>query len=71
MNIAWKKARDGKSVTASAGPLSIALNQTGDGRWTWQITKDGAQNPMASGVAGSLGAAKTVAAQFVSRSGFV
>jgi len=71
VDIKWKKARDGKSVTAVVGPLSVVLAQTGDGRWTWQVTKDGAQNPMASGVAGSLGAAKTVTAQFVSRSGFV
>lgn len=71
MDLSWKKARDGKSVTAVAGPLSVVLTQTGDGRWTWQVTKDGSQNPMASGVAGSLGAAKTVAAQLVSRSGFV
>lgn len=71
MDIKWKKARDGKSVTAVVGPLSIELTQTGDGRWSWQVKKDGTQNPMASGVAGSLGAAKTVTAQFASRSGFV
>jgi hypothetical protein len=71
VDIKWKKARDGKSVTAVVGPLSIELTQTGDGRWSWQVKKDGAQNPMATGVAGSLGAAKTVTAQFASRSGLV
>ena len=71
MEIKWKKARDGKSVTATAGPLTLELTQTGDGRWSWQVKKDGTQNPMATGVAGSLGAAKTVTAQFASRSGLV
>jgi hypothetical protein len=71
VDIKWKKSRDGKAVTAVAGPLSIELSQTGDGRWSWQVKKDGTQNPMASGVAGSLGAAKTVTAQLVNRSGFV
>lgn len=71
MDIQWKKPRDGKSMTAVVGPLLIELTQTGDGRWSWQIRKHGTQNPMASGVAGSLGAAKTVTAQFASRSGLV
>ncbi len=71
MEIKWKKSRDGKSVTAIVGPLSLNLTQTGDGRWSWQVVNGTAQNPMATGVAGSLGAAKTVTAQFASRSGFV
>lgn len=71
MDIDWKKARDGKSVTAVVGPLSLKLAQTGDGRWSWQVFNADAQNPMARGVASSLGAAKTVAAQLASRSGLV
>jgi hypothetical protein len=71
VDIAWKKARDGKSVTAVVGPLTLDLSQTGDGRWSWRVMKAGTQNPIATGVAGSLGAAKTVTAQFAMRSGLV
>lgn len=66
-SIDWKKARDGKTVTATVGPLLLKLAQTGDGRWAWQVFNGGAQNPMASGVAGSLGAAKTVTTQLANR----
>jgi hypothetical protein len=57
--------------SATAGPLAVAIQPKGDGRWNWQIFKADAMNPMATGVANSLGAAKTVVEQFVNRSGLV
>ncbi len=69
VDIQWQKARDGKLVSALAGPLSLRLTPTGDGRWNWQVFNGGAPNPMATGIANSLGAAKTVATQFAGRSG--
>jgi hypothetical protein len=57
--------------SASAGPLSVKIQPKGDGRWNWQVFKGEQLNPMASGVANSLGAAKTVVEQFVNRSGLV
>lgn len=49
------------------GPLSLRIEPKGDGRWAWQVLKDQADNPMATGVASSLGAAKTVTEQFARR----
>jgi hypothetical protein len=56
---------------AKVGPFSAKIQQKGDGRWDWQVTKDDQPNPMAAGVANSLGAAKNVIEQFVNRSGLV
>jgi len=69
VNIQWNKTRDGKSVSALVGSLSLRLAPTGDGRWNWQVFNGAALNPMATGIANSLGAAKTVATQFAGRSG--
>ncbi len=70
MAIKWtKKPLDHWS--ASAGPLSVKIQPKGDGRWNWQVFKGDQMNPMATGVANSLGAAKTVVEQFVNRSGLV
>jgi len=71
VEIKWKKSPDGKALTAEAGQLLLELAQTGDGRWAWKVRKTSATNPMASGIAGSLGAAKTVTAQFAERTGLV
>jgi len=57
--------------SATAGPLAVKVQPKGDGRWTWHVFKDGNANAMATGVANSLGAAKTVVEQFVNRSGLV
>ncbi len=57
--------------SASAGPLSVRIQPKGDGRWNWRVFRDDQMNPMAAGVANSLGAAKTVVEQFVKRSGLV
>jgi len=39
----------------------------GDGRWAWQVFARDAVNPMASGVARNLGAAKSVTEQLAAR----
>ena len=56
---------------ATPGPLVVKVQPKGDGRWNWQVSRADQRNPMASGVANSLGAAKTVVEQFVNRSGLV
>jgi hypothetical protein len=61
--------KPGEEWSASAGSLSLELRPKGDGRWNWQIFNGNQTNPMAAGVASSLGAAKTVAEQFAKRSG--
>nr|AYM52571.1 hypothetical protein [Aetherobacter rufus] len=43
----------------------------GDGRWSWEVFAGVAKSPMATGIAGNVGAAKKTAEQFVTRSGFV
>jgi len=55
--------------TCRAGPFAVTVQPKGDGRFDWQIVKDGALNPTATGIANSLGAAKTTTEQFVKRSG--
>lgn len=70
MDIRWKKQTPAL-VSAKLGPLLLKLEQKGDGRWGWAVFNAEAENPMATGVAGSLGAAKTVTEQFARRSGLV
>lgn len=67
--VAWTKQANGwKGV---AGPFAVKAIPKGDGRWNWEVVADGATNPTATGVASSLGAAKTACEQFVKRSGRV
>ena len=70
MAIEWKK-NAGDVLTARAGPFSLQIHPQGDGRWAWQIHSGDTPNPTATGIAQSLGAAKTVSEQFVMRSGRV
>ncbi|MBX3204445.1 MAG: hypothetical protein KF764_05220 [Labilithrix sp.] len=66
----WTKAA-GDLWSARLGPFLSKVAPKGDGRWTWQVFRDETENPTATGIASSLGAAKTAAAQFVGRSGLV
>lgn len=68
-SIAWHKV--GEAFSATAGPFRVKVQPKGDGRWNWHVFKDAAANPTATGVATSLGAAKTAVQQFVNRSGLV
>jgi hypothetical protein len=67
--LVWTKGV-GEAMTAVAGPFVLAIEPKGDGRWSWRVTK-GAANPTAVGIARSREAAKSVAEQFVKRSGVV
>jgi hypothetical protein len=67
----WTKAASEDLWTARAGPFSLKVRPKGDGRWTWEILKDEARDAMATGVARSFGSAKSVAEQFVNRSGLI
>jgi hypothetical protein len=69
LTLKWTKTQADWST--KGGPLSAKIQRKGDGRWNWQISRDDQPNPMASGVANSLGAAKNVVEQFVNRSGLV
>lgn len=66
----WTKSAIGL-LSSRMGPLLLKVEPKGDGRWSWQVFNGDAQNPMATGVASSLGAAKTVTEQFARRSGLV
>ena len=57
--------------SCQAGPFALKVSPKGDGRWNWQVFKEGIPNATATGVASSLGAAKTATEQFVKRSGLV
>lgn len=59
------------SLTCRSGPLTMRLQKKGDGRWSWHVFKDGADSAMATGLATSIGSAKSVAQQFAARTGLV
>jgi hypothetical protein len=73
VNIEWSKDGSGWISRVGEGPIFTArLRPKGDGRWDWEIVKGGGIKPVvATGIVSSLGAAKTVAANFVNRSGLV
>jgi len=50
-------------------PFTAKVTPKGDGRWNWEVSKDQIRHAVATGVASSLGAAKTAAEQFAKRSG--
>lgn len=68
MAIRWTKVGD--ALTAKAGPFDMKVEQKGDGRWTWSISREG-KSAEASGVAKAVGQAKNAAENFVNRSGLV
>ncbi len=74
MPIRWTK-NVGDLWTSTVGPFLAKIQPQGDGRWAWQVFQQRgekvAPNPTATGVVGSLGAAKNVVEQFVKRSGLV
>jgi hypothetical protein len=66
----WSKGPDG-AASCTAGPFSLKITPKGDGRWNWQVFREGIANAVASGVAASLGAARTATEQFAKRSGLL
>ncbi|MBX3216744.1 MAG: hypothetical protein KF850_32210 [Labilithrix sp.] len=68
--MSWTKSA-GDRWSACLGPFLSKVAPKGDGRWSWQVFRDEADNPTATGIASSLGAAKTAAEQLVRRSGVV
>lgn len=58
-------------VACTAGPLTMRALKKGDGRWSWHVFKDGSESAMATGLATSLGSAKSVAQQFAARTGLI
>jgi hypothetical protein len=66
----WSKSA-GDVWTWRGGPFSLRVSPKGDGRWTWAVFSGEAQNPTATGIGSSLGAAKSTAEQFVKRSGLI
>ena len=70
MAIQWSKS-PGDVWNGAIGPFIIHVKPQGDGRWDWKVFDGPAVNPMASGLARTLGAAKAVVLQFVNRTGRV
>jgi hypothetical protein len=70
LKIAWTKST-GDAWSARVEPFLLKVEPKGDGRFTWHVFKGEATGAAATGVAASAGAAKTVAEQFVKRSGLV
>lgn len=61
----WKKTKE--DFIARAGELTLHVKPKPDGRWTWEVTKDGAAGAMASGVANSANQAKRNSENFAQR----
>ena len=66
----WTK-EPGDRWTARVEPFLLKVEPKGDGRWNWQVIKEPSPNPAATGIASSLGAARTATEQYVKRSGLV
>jgi len=66
----WEKAA-GDRWSARVEPFTLKVEPKGDGRWSWQVFQGASPNPTATGIAASLGAARTATEQFVKRSGLV
>jgi hypothetical protein len=69
MLIQWKRGLN-EAWSGAAGPFEVMIEHKADGRWAWQIFKNGGR-ASASGVASSLGGAKNVTEGIVKRSGLV
>ncbi len=61
----WKT--DGAGFSAQFDGLVLRVGAKGDGRWTWSATREGADQPMASGLARSANEAKRTAENFAKR----
>nr|AYM52541.1 hypothetical protein [Aetherobacter fasciculatus]AYM52591.1 hypothetical protein [Aetherobacter sp.]AYM52640.1 hypothetical protein [Aetherobacter sp.] len=58
-------------VPSEAPQYTLKAFIKGDGRWSWEVFAGAAKSPMATGIAGNVGAAKKTAEQFLTRSGYV
>ena len=68
----WIKDGGGFISRVGEGPIfTMRVRPKGDGRWVWEIVRGESAPVVATGVVASLGAAKTVAVNFVTRSGLV
>ena len=68
----WTKAGEDRWTSLPLeGRFRLVVAPKGDGRWAWEAFARGADDPMASGIVGSLAAAKNAAAQFLTRAGYV
>jgi hypothetical protein len=68
----WSKQKD--AFVAQAGDpviFTARVRPRGDGRWVWEIFQGATTTVIATGILASLGAARTAANNFVSRSGRV
>lgn len=61
----WKKAKDG--FEGRAGDFIAVVTPKGDGRWSWEVKKTGADSPMATGLAKTSAAAKRTVENFLER----
>lgn len=64
----WTKAKE--NWIGKVGELVLTVKPKPDGRWTWEVHKAGAPNPMAQGVANSAGQAKRNSENFAQRGEF-
>ena len=66
----WTK--DGAGWVCRVPPEAIftmKVQPKGDGRWTWEIVRQGGDRTIAGGIVSTLGAAKTISENFANRSG--
>jgi hypothetical protein len=66
VELRWTKGPEG-SLTSTVGTRTARIETRRDGRLAWSITQAEARSAMATGVANSLGAAKTTVEQFMMR----
>ncbi len=72
MPLSWSRQAERELWLATSGDFTAKVHPKGDGRWSWEVFKTEAlakgTGPVATGVARSFGAAKSVAEQLIARS---
>ena len=66
-----KTGRDGWICRVPpAARFTLKAFPKGDGRWSWEVFSAATVDPMATGIVGSLGAARNATELFLKRSGY-
>lgn len=58
-----------RCVVPPAARFTLKALIKGDGRWTWEVYAGTAENPMATGIVSTLGAAKHATGMFLTKAG--
>jgi hypothetical protein len=67
----WKKVGQNQVIGRVDTRFSLCADKMPDGRWTWKVTREGANAPMASGIVTTSGGAKHAMESFLKKNSFI